>query len=454
MTLPRRCVQFAERLLLLFLLLVGWASAIRGDSVSVNRGSDPTGPHIVFLVPEPPHQASIGLARQLATLPIQRGKLTLIETKNIPTADRLGDFLARTLPEGDPADWIWIHEGAATADSDGRKIAVPTVRLHASDDPGLREIGSDALGTEVAVARVSSGPPSGMSSRGVVSFACPPGTPASRQIRYTRRWAIGLLRRTGSMAADAEFRWERLSGCAPRLIALYDAEGIGGAGPANLERIAAEQLDGAGVYRVCGEDIRDGALAPAAGVIFPGGSGRGIGDGLQAEGRQILRDFISAGGGYLGVCAGAYFAASGLDNYLQAIRLKHSQPWARGRAMLDIELTDEGRAFFGGEKTVFHTRYANGPVFLPDGQPDGGDPDFVVLARFKTPSTDSRGKIRSEMVGEAAIGSAEYGRGRLLIISPHPESHEEHHGLVAQAIQWTLKSTGRQPAEQHDEESE
>jgi hypothetical protein len=435
--------RFAERLilpLLPLLLLVCWAATAVGDSVSVHRGADTTGQHVVLIVPAPPHEASIGLARQLATLPMQRGKVTVVETKSIPADDRLGNLLAETLPDDDPPDWVWIHEGAVPANSEGRKISMPTIRLRAADDHGLGELARTALGKDVAVARLSPESPPDVSGRGVMSFAYPPGTPASRQIRYTRQLAVGLLRHVGSIGADAEFRWERLSGCAPRLIALYDAEGIGGTGPANLERIASEQLDGAGVYRICGEDLREGALAPAAGVIFPGGSGRGIGDGLQAEGRQMLRDFLSAGGGYLGVCAGAYFAASGLDNYLHAIRLKHSQPWARGRAMLDIELTDEGQTFFGQEEAVLHTRYANGPVFLADGQPDGGDPKFVVLARFRTPSTDSQGNVRSEMVGQAAIGAVEYGKGRLLIISPHPESHAEHHGLVARAIEWTLKS--------------
>ena len=44
------------------------------------------------------------------------------------------------------------------------------------------------------------------------------------------------------------------------------------------------------------------------------------------------------------------------------------------------------------------------------------------------------------MVGQAAIGAVRYGKGRLLIVSPHPESHEEHHGLVARAIEWTLRT--------------
>ncbi|MEX2381293.1 MAG: hypothetical protein WD490_02830, partial [Opitutales bacterium] len=71
-------------------------------------------------------------------------------------------------------------------------------------------------------------------------------------------------------------------------------------------------------------------------------------------------------------------------------------------------------------------------------QEGDGDPAFTVLARFKTPSTDKNGIVREEMVGEAAVGSRAYGDGRVLIISPHPESHAEHYDFVARALTWTM----------------
>ncbi len=430
------CLCVAKCLMLLLLLAAWPADASSATSIVTMRGQDSAGPSIVLVVPAPAHQASIGIARQVATIPINRGRLTIVETAAVPPGDQLDEFLAEAMPQGEPPDWVWVHEGNVREG----KVTAPTIRLRAAEaENQLGRIAGEALGAEVTVAHDAADVQPRPASRGVMTFQYPPGTPSSRQIRYTRQLVIGLLQAGGSIAQDAEFDWDRLRVCAPRLLALYDAEGIGGNGPAKLERIAAERLDGAGIYRVCGEDIRDGALGPAAGTIFPGGSGRGIGDGLQPEGREILRDFITSGGGYLGVCAGAYFAGSGVGNYLHAIRLRHSQPWARGRAMLDIELTPEGKTLFGDENPVMRTRYANGPIYPAANQPDGGDPNFVVLARFKTPSTDGRGIVRDEMVGEAAIGAVEYGRGRLLIISPHPESHAEHYDFVARAMAWTLK---------------
>ncbi len=447
---PHRPASLMRRaaVCLLLLLTAAWAGPASGAPAVVVRGREPAGPKVVLVVPAPAHRASIGLARQLATLSIERGALTLVEAAPIPPDEELADLLSDALPQGEPPDWVWVHRGSDGADARGEKVAVPTIGLQAAEPfEGLDRIARRALGADAIVSRAEAEGQPARVGRGLLTFRYPAGTPQSRQIRHTRQLAVALLQTTGLTAEDARFEWDGLRGCAPRLLAVYDAEGIGGSGPPRLERIAAERLDGAGVYRVCGEDIRDGALGPATGVVFPGGSGRGIGDGLQAEGRQRVRDFLDAGGGYLGVCAGAYFAGSGLDNYLHAIRLRHSQPWTRGRDMVDIELTPEGQALFGAEQSVLRTRYANGPVFLAADQPDGGDPDFVVLARFKTASTDGRGQVRDEMVGEAAIGARNYGRGRLLIISPHPETHPEHHAFVARALEWTLESAaGSEPA--------
>ncbi len=411
-----------------------------GNSVTVHRAPDPEGPHVVLVVPVAAHEASIGIACQVATLPLQRGTLTVIQADRVLEQDRLGELLKRSLPVDERPNWIWVHQGIVQNDDAGQKITAPTIHVQAADVDPLRKTAARIIPTEVTVAVIDRESLNQSASCGVAFFAYPSGTPPSRQIRYTRLLVTALLRDLQLLADDAAFCWQRLRDGCDRLIALYDAEGIGGGGPVNLERIAAQQLRQVRIYRVCGEDIREGALSVAATSIFPGGSGRGIGNGLQSEGRERLREFIEAGGGYLGVCAGAYFAGSGLENYLHAIPLIHSQPWARGRAMLEIELTDEGRQLLGTDQRVLTTRYNNGPIFLDSEQPDGGDPEFMVLARFKTPSTDSRGNTRDEMVGQAAIGARALGQGRILIISPHPESHRQHDPLVARAIQWTMES--------------
>lgn len=416
----------------LFTLFAGTLSAANIVTVRADAGD---GPHAVLVVPASPHDKSIGIAKQIETVPLARGRLTIVETDGEPDAAKLAGVLASASASGEnQPDWLWVHHGAVSDNESSN----PVIRIAIADDGALAKIMEGALETESTVTTELPDGLGELAGRGVVTVEYAKGARLSRQVRYTRQWTVALLREAGMIAAQTDFRWEALTAQADHLIALYDAEGIGGAGPKNLERIADDRIDSAGIYRVCGEDIREGALGPAATSIFPGGSGRGIGNGLDEEGREMLRKYIASGGGYVGVCAGAYFAGSGLDDYLHAIDLRHSQPWRRGRDMVEIELTSEGKALFGDEKTVLETRYNNGPVFLPVDQEDGGDSNFVTLATFKTPSTDSKGVVREEMVGQAAVGSLTYGDGRVLIISPHPESHTEHYDFVARAIRWTM----------------
>ncbi len=433
---------------LLATLLIGQGGmAAGGDATLTACGRDPKGHHVVVVVAASPNDASVGLGRQLTSLPLARGKLTVLETSCVPDADGLTSFLAEKLPADEPPTCAWVHGGADPAEPAGQGVTKPTIRVQAERDKHLAALATRAMATEAIVECVTprspaSGSHASNSHDGVKTVVYPSGTPRSRQIRYTRQLVTEMLRHDGLLAAETNFSWQRLHDREKRLIALYDAEGIEGTSPAHLERIATERLDDAGCFLVCGEDIREGALAPAAGVIFPGGSGKKIAEGLQPEGRRRVRDFIQEGGGYLGVCAGAYFAASGSENYLNAIPLKHSQPWARGRSMVSIELTNEGLELFGDAERVVHTRFHDGPVFPAAQQAADGESVFVVLARFKTPSTDAHGKVRDEMVGEAAIGAVRYGQGRMLIMSPHPETDEDHYGFVARAIQWTLGGAG------------
>jgi hypothetical protein len=46
------------------------------------------------------------------------------------------------------------------------------------------------------------------------------------------------------------------------------------------------------------------------------------------------------------------------------------------------------------------------------------------------------------MIGTPALLATSWKNGKVLIVSPHPESHPQYHVLVARCIGWTL---GRDP---------
>ncbi len=47
-------------------------------------------------------------------------------------------------------------------------------------------------------------------------------------------------------------------------------------------------------------------------VIFPGGGGRRQAAALGDGGQRAVRDYVRAGGGYVGICAGGFLASTSL----------------------------------------------------------------------------------------------------------------------------------------------
>ena len=89
---------------------------------------------------------------------------------------------------------------------------------------------------------------------------------------------------------------------------------------------------------VTAEQIRNGILKDMDVLVQGGGGAHAQSEELEAPGRDAIRDFVKNGGGYLGICAGAYLASSARDSDLGIMnsRVIDSEHWARGRG--DVEL--------------------------------------------------------------------------------------------------------------------
>ena len=53
-------------------------------------------------------------------------------------------------------------------------------------------------------------------------------------------------------------------------------------------------------------------------VVFPGGSGNGQASAVTPAGLTALRNFVSAGGGYIGTCGGSFLGLQHVGFYLPA----------------------------------------------------------------------------------------------------------------------------------------
>lgn len=223
-------------------------------------------------------------------------------------------------------------------------------------------------------------------------------------------------------------------------VALYKGPGTGGKGPPNLMKKLNHQPTST-IVEVTPEDIRRDVLTNYDVVIFGGGSGSKQAEALGETGRTAVRTFVEKGGGYIGICAGAYLATSGYPWSLNLINARTISPkWQRGKGDVKVELTDSGRGLLGEQRGQFDVHYANGPVIKPAEKADL--PAFNTLAYFRTEMAE-HDTPPGVMVNSPAIFSAPYKGGRVVCISPHPEQTPGLDEFVPRAVNWVASKSGK-----------
>ena len=366
-----------------------------------------------------------------------------------PTATALWAFIRQHEP-----DWILdLHEGydfhVRNSNSVGSSV------IHLGSDPmtsALAERMLEVVNAEVddpqrRFASLSRGPvDSGMvraavthlGARGMILETTTRDQRLSHRVRQHRLMVYAFLRELEMVEHDANVVFPtRPPGHdhSPIRILIYDGDGANEAGIASM----VQRVNDGGeaiVVMASPLDIRDGALNDADVVVFTGGRGGVQGDALGETGRQAVAAFIENGGGYIGICAGAYLATARLEQYLRLISTYHHRPWQIGTGMLEVSWTDAGRALFTPPANVATMRFANGPIFFQeDGlMPELDLPAFDIFATFASGVGDP--ETQQRMIGSPAIIGAPYGSGRVLLLSPHPESDPELTWLITAAIEW------------------
>ncbi len=206
----------------------------------------------------------------------------------------------------------------------------------------------------------------------------------------------------------------------PLKIAIYNDDGVGTYDPAAFEAC----LKDTNLYKyteVSGADIRAGILNKGFDVaLFPGGSGSGQAESLQDAGLDSVRNFVYRGGGYYGTCGGAYLASAAYSWSLKILNAKavDAGHWARGHGYVVLNITKEGQKFYSFPQDTVTIMYYQGPLMAP-GAVDTL-PAYVKLSTFATEIAEN-GAIPGAMIGTTAFAQSCFGKGRVIIHSPHPE---------------------------------
>jgi glutamine amidotransferase-like uncharacterized protein len=249
-------------------------------------------------------------------------------------------------------------------------------------------------------------------------------------------------------------------------IALYG----GGGSPFNHAAVFARA--GHDVDFVFPQDVRNGALRGFDAFVMPGGGYRammGQIDPLGADGARALREYVEAGGMYIGCCAGSYDAATVSPGF-HAICPAQSE-----MCLLDATVWNEGGEEWGlrspgigvlraqtvapehpvmaGMPETFEIAHYNGPLF------EGAQPLARVAGRTErfTAWEETLGERPERALiddaaeqGIANIVAGPRGAGRVVLFGSHPEfgfslSMEDEQApgrMLLNAIDWQLTESG------------
>lgn len=228
---------------------------------------------------------------------------------------------------------------------------------------------------------------------------------------------------------------------ASKPIAVGVFNGNGGAQSCIWETVAAIRLDPEmSVRTITTADIANNVLDSLDAILIPGGSGKRQFQNLGAENRQRIRNFVSKGGGAVGICAGAYlfshtpgYACMKLNGQ-QAIDIEHDN---RGHGLAKFTLNEEGKRLFPelADRDTCYVIYYEGPVFVPH---PSDTIRGITLAMMES-DVHEEGNAPADMTnGKPFFVANRFGKGRVFSSIAHPEGTPGMMWMIPRMVRYTL----------------
>jgi len=177
-------------------------------------------------------------------------------------------------------------------------------------------------------------------------------------------------------------------------------------------------------------DLVPDTLSKYSCIAFPGGSGDVDAFDKQLKDKtQIVQDYISKGGSYLGICMGAYITGQRYFDLLGAFD---------ARQYIKRKNADVIRSYCTTTNITWHNNIER--IYFFDGAAFTGNvPNNSIVATYTN--------------GDCAAMCVQYKKGKVLVYGPHPESlknwytkkymkphwhNEKHHQMLLQDIKQYL----------------
>src|SRR5437764_15107147 len=103
-------------------------------------------------------------------------------------------------------------------------------------------------------------------------------------------------------------------------------------------------------------------------------------------------------------------------------------------------MSAEGKKLLGVSDDVVSVYYGQGPLLAAADKADL--PAYETLGTYETEVAE-KGAPAGVMKGTTAFAAAEFGKGRVVCLSPHPEKSAELGGMIRRAVGWASGEEGK-----------
>ena len=188
-----------------------------------------------------------------------------------------------------------------------------------------------------------------------------------------------------------------------------------------------------------GKDLREGRLDELELLIIPGGSSAKQYRSMQESGAEAVRQFVKRGGAYVGICAGFHCALNRKER-IGLLPFEYLQGAGGAAALLAVDLSPRGGEVLGIKPGRYKVRYSLGPISKPGAPWEHGKGE--VLGVYKS-TVGPTGRPGGNFFDAPAVIYGNYGKGKVIATSFHPESHPVNHCIALGCI---YAVTGIRPA--------
>ncbi len=181
---------------------------------------------------------------------------------------------------------------------------------------------------------------------------------------------------------------------------------------------------------VDGRDLREGKLKGFDLLVIPGGSSAKQYRSMGEAGAEAVRKFVKEGGSYVGICAGFHCALNRKER-IGLLPFEYQVGAGGAQAVLPVEISPRGGEILGIKPGRYRVRYSLGPISKPGAAWEHGKGE--VLGVYKGTVSPS-GRPGGNFFDAPAVIYGNYGKGKVIATSFHPESHVVNHALAMGCI--------------------